>query len=259
LARPRSEQAREHQVATQFNRFKTILEKLGKVAVPALPPGQNTRANWGELFKCWFHETTQPFAGANWSGNELLTFQEQSPYSIDLAESVAMAEVHNQFMKFPDWARPNPWAGAWNFSLTDSARAGYYTIVEWFLGSFDCTINWTPAGTNDFGGRRFDVRIRVTNESTWHSATRFPKSWQDKIKEATGMEVKDLVTSAPRGKVGDTLAANAIRKSLGLPPDSTPSAFTLPGRLPSFGGSFRQTFNCRTVWERYPGGDVVIQ
>jgi len=69
-------------------------------------------------------------------------FNEASPFCADLAQCPAMKEVEQQFQQEGP-QRPNPWFGKFHFRLSASCQPGYYTIVEWFLGSFDTSVQWT--------------------------------------------------------------------------------------------------------------------
>lgn len=186
-------------------------------------------------------ETTPNLKGATWTSDVEVEFDYSSPYSEDIRNSVSMKEIKDKFlaagMNRPNPYGPKPFNGkATGFQFTGPASGipNYYSWVEWFVGSYDVTINWSEISTN-----KFDVDIIISNKSGWFSGTRLPKSWQDKIKSVTGIDITNLVDDAPRGET--------IKRK--LHPIIVNALESLGVEIPSFGGNFWQYFHIKDTWE----------
>ncbi len=228
-----------------YNRLRPILEKLSGVKFPGLPKDAALSADWGEMFKIWFFETTPTVTNCSWN-KTTLTCSAASAYSKDLAASPSMAALKKRFCEAK--LRDNPWKGNWVFT-GGGTRNGNYTTVEWFIGSYQAIVNWTFNGSTCC----YDVVIAVTNTSGWHSGTRLPQTWQDKIKQVTGVTMKAVVEDAPRGqtvraKINSLLPVVGV--SIPFTNMTISKKLNVPGwlPLPSWGGNFSQVFNVKDAW-----------
>ena len=79
----------------------------------------------------------------------------------------------------------------------------------------------------------------LENTSSWYSATRLPKTWQETIKGITAKEIKNLFDSAPRGET--------IKRKLS--PKTIKSLQDKGITIPSFGGNWSQEYHIETEWE----------
>lgn len=191
---------------------------------------------------CWFFETKTEFEGAKWISDVEVEFDDASPYSTDLKNSVSYQEVKRNFL-LADLDKPNPFgpkpvsgkSTGFRFTGEGSGIPNYYSWVEWFMGSYDVTINWTEVAES-----KFDIEIFISNKSGWYSGTRLPKTWQDKIYSVAGVQITNLVDDAPRGETVkeklNPIVVNALESS-GI-------------NIPSFGGNFWQYFHIRDTWEK---------
>lgn len=227
--------------APPYDKLKHIFEKLLGIKFPELPSDNRLIADWRAMYLCWFFETTPNLKGATWTSDVEVEFDYSSPYSEDIRNSVSMKEIKDKFlaagMNRPNPYGPKPFNGkATGFQFTGPASGipNYYSWVEWFVGSYDVTINWSEISTN-----KFDVDIIISNKSGWFSGTRLPKSWQDKIKSVTGIDITNLVDDAPRGET--------IKRK--LHPIIVNALESLGVEIPSFGGNFWQYFHIKDTWE----------
>lgn len=223
-----------------YGQLKNFMEKITEVEFPELPKDDRLKANWEQMFKTWFFESNNEFINAYWQGNSKIVFNESSDYCLDIANSVSFSNGDNpncikrKFFKLNDEKRPNPFKANFSFVGPETGKENYYSWVEWFIGSFDCIINWTK--NNDSS---YDIIARLSNTSSWYSGTRLPKTWQDKLRMEIGIDMKNLVDSAERGQT--------IKRKL---PSKVVSTLEYIGVvIPSFGGNWSQQFNVKANWE----------
>lgn len=223
-----------------YNWLKNILEGLTEVEFPELPMDENLTANWRKMFITWFFETRPDFENANWEGISKTIFNSDSDYSIDISKSNSFIDKKNkhcikaQFFEHDDSERLNPFKARFAFNGPDSGKKDYYSLVEWFIGSYDAKIDWEKKADGSY-----KIKAVLTNQSSWYSGTRLPKTWQKKIKEKFGIEMKNLVDSAPRG--------TTIMRKLN-PLIILALLIILKRPIPSFGGNWDQEFHIVTQW-----------
>ena len=171
-----------------------------------------TRANWALMTWYWFYEEL----------DDTQNFGKNTPESYDIAHSYAMREVIKEYY------RTGKIPKEWGFTGAGTATWEYGS-VEWFIGSFEI---------QNFKLQNGIATFTVYNESTWKSATRLPQSWQDYIKELTGFEIHELVTSARRGQV---IRTKLIQVFPGIEP-------YLPRDMRSIGGDWEQNYEIEMKW-----------
>lgn len=219
--------------------LKVKLEQVLKVRFPELPK-EGTTANWDELLNAWFFETSPGMQNAIWQGDKII-FNPNSAFSRDIANSPSFSgsrtgnSIKKKFFDTTDAARSNPFDATFHFVGSETGIKDYYTIVEWFLGSYQAKVYWTKINNS------YKIKAVIKNRSHWYSGTRLPKSWQNKLNETLGFSIENLVDSAPRGQT--------IKRKLPIfISNKLESDFRFI--LPSFGGDLYQEFNVETVWEK---------
>lgn len=223
-----------------YEQLKTFLESLTKLDFPELPDDIRLQADWDQLFRTWFFELNNDFSNAYWQGFEKIVFNTNSKYSEDIINSISFSDKTNKrcvkykFFEIDDDKRKNPFSAGFSFFGKDSGKENYYSWVEWFIGSYDCLIYWSK---NKEGG--YNIESKINNTTTWYSGTRLPKSWQNKIKSDLGVEIPNIIDSAPRGQT--------IKRKLPTKVVSTIEYLGLV--IPSFGGNWQQEFNLKTTWQ----------
>ncbi|WP_136667930.1 hypothetical protein [Flavobacterium sp. H122] len=217
--------------------LKIKLEQTLKIRFPELPKA-GTTANWDELLNAWFFETSPAFLNATWQGDKII-FNSNSAFSRDIANSPSFSgsrtgnSIKRKFFEVSDVARPNPFEASFHFVGSETGIKDYYSVVEWFLGSYKTKIYWFKSNNS------YAIKALVSNRSHWYSGTRLPKSWQNKLDETLGFSIENLVDSAPRGQT--------IKRKLPIfISNKLESEFNFS--LPSFGGDLRQEFNIETIW-----------
>jgi hypothetical protein len=225
-----------------YDKLKRILEKFTGVRFPELPSDSRLMADWQALYSCWFFETKPEQKGGKWTSDVEVEFDYTSPYSTDIKNSVSMKKIKENFMAIesdrPNPFGPKPYNGkstGFTFNGPETGIPNYYSWVEWFIGSYDVTIDWTEVSQNTFS-----VDILISNKSGWYSGTRLPKTWQDKIKELSGIEMTNLVDDAPRGET--------VKRK--LHPFIVSAVETVGFKIPSFGGNFWQYFHIKDTWKK---------
>lgn len=216
-----------------------IFNKLTGLKFPELPADTRLQGDWNLMFSTWFFETMPPFDSAYWVNNSKTIFTEPSIYCSDIANSISFSDINNraciknQFFKYSDNKRPNPLNVSFSFTGPDSGRQNYYSWVEWFLGSYSTIITWKKK--QDDG---YEILARVNNTSSWYSGTRLPKSWQIKIRESIGFEIKNLVDSAARSETIKRKLNPLVIKTLEF----------MGVNIPSLGGNWEQEYYVKTLW-----------
>lgn len=216
-----------------------VFKELKDIQFPSLPADARLQADWDKMFNVWFFETNPNLDDFNWVSTSKTIFEEDSKYSVDIVNSISFIDsvnpncIRKQFFLFGDDKRPNPLKASFKFTGSDSGRENYYSLVEWFLGSFETLVYWEKRDNGSY-----DIFSKINNTSSWYSGTRLPKSWQQKIKNIAGVEIKNLVNSAPRGET--------IRRKLS--PFVVSTLEFLGVNIPSFGGNWEQEFYVKTNW-----------
>ena len=163
-------------------------------------------------------------------GPNPIYFDENSSYSRDIANSCSIqSEVKAYYKKHKEMP------SGWNFTGPKTAT-GELGEVEWFLGSYQIR----NVRIDDSG-----IHFTVFNVSSWHSGTRLPKSWTDFIRENTGYEIHDLVTSAPRGETMKTKIRSLLPEYL----LHFQWVNDILANVPSFGGNWTQYYDVIVKWD----------
>jgi RHS repeat-associated protein len=197
-------------------------------------------AHWDEMFKTWFLELngSKSATGGTWAtrpltGRDHTTFGTTSPYSRDIANSPSMISmdpllsgpsIKKQFLDAMHVYGPqqNPMTINWGFTGPGSL-SGKYTIVEWFLGSYRAKIDW-----RQIGSCKYEVHITLDNTSGWYSATRLPKSWQNRISATLGTSaLTNAINDRERGSSTPSMILGDMRSTLG--PQASAGIQMIPG------------------------------
>lgn len=219
--------------------IKNKLEQILKIRFPELPKA-GTTANWDELFAIWFFETSPMLPNASWNGDKII-FNTNSAFSKDIAKSPSFSgtktnnSIKRKFFEVSDAMRPNPFEASFHFVGAETGMKDYYTVVEWFLGSYKAKIYWVNVNNT------YKIKAIINNRSHWYSGTRLPKSWQNKLDETLGFSIENLVDSAPRGQT--------IKRKLPVLISSKLES-EMNFKIPSFGGDVYQEFNIEATWEK---------
>jgi RHS repeat-associated protein len=201
-------------VIEQINMIIEAIDKIIGIPLPKAPVGGGDALLWTQMFADWFFER----------GRNPITYESDSPQSKDIAKSHS---IKNDIL--PPFCERGEKKAQWQFT-GPGTRAGTYGAAEWFLGSYN--IAWIEASKEK-------VKLDITNRSHWQSGTRLPKTWTAAIKEATGFEITELVTSAPRGAVIVTKIENLIGIKI---PDFLRNRIKI-----SIGGDWNQTYKVEII------------
>lgn len=228
-------------IGNPYEKIISIFDELSRLQFPSLPNQSGLTSNWEDLFSVWFFERNQSFENSEWIDTSKTIFQNNSNFSKDIVNSVSFSDESNMncikykfFNIYTDENRPNPVEIHFGFTGPDSGKENYYSLVEWYLGSYKININWSKTDDNIY-----ELNGKINNTSSWYSGTRLPKSWQEAIKNTIHLDIENLVNSAPRGEtIKRKLHQTIVRylESIGV-------------YIPSFGGNWNQEFNIQTTWE----------
>lgn len=219
--------------------LKKVFEAIKNIQFPALPSGASLQADWNDMYNIWFFETMSPIDNAYWANNSKAIFNDNSLFSIDIANSVSFSDrnnkycIKNKFFNYSDDKRPNPLKLSFKFDLGDSSKSNYYSWVEWFIGTYDAFINWTKKQDGSY-----DITAKINNTSSWYSGTRLPQSWKNILKTTIGFEITHIVDSAARGETIKRKLNPLLIKTLEY----------IGVNVPSFGGNWEQDFYIKTNW-----------
>ncbi|MCD6304199.1 MAG: RHS repeat-associated core domain-containing protein, partial [Planctomycetes bacterium] len=244
-----------------------VLGSLTGLPMPQPPGTVGLKADWAKMYEAWFFETTPALNGAKWIGNSKTVFSKDSLYSTDIVGSPSWAEIRRDFKKRVVDAGTKERSGTtklqWAFTGSKTREAGL-TTVEWFIGSYEANIRWTRISVCEY-----KIKATITNTSGWHSGTRLPKTWRDKIKQHTGIDIVSINGGAQndckRGECDDGLKAFLISQVVNIVSSNVPgwvsSRIDVKGTaqwavggmvnalpIPSFGGKWDQEFQVEDTW-----------
>lgn len=169
----------------------SIIHDLARVDLEGITRDDGLKADWGKLWGVWLFEE-KPASLGTWDktseGVDRVTVTDQD-YIDDVAGRPHQKAALDEFLK----QHPNPKPGdklttklddgtthegsLYAFTGPGTVEGGDYTAAEWFLGSYNTTIECT--GVDPKTGKP-ELQFQVTNTSHWESATRLPQSFQDK-------------------------------------------------------------------------------
>jgi hypothetical protein len=222
-----------------YDYLKKLFEKLTKVRLPELPASANLKGDWSKMLTTWFFETQDVFDSNVWNTSKLCTFSKESLICQDIIESVSFSDTKNTnsvkggFFSKTDSNRANPYTHLFKFTGPETGIKDYYSTVEWFIGSYNANVYWQKQ-TNG----TYKIKTKIQNTSSWYSATRLPKSWQNRLRETLGIEMKSIFTNGERG----TTIRNTLNEKIVIALDY------LGIDIPSFGGNWDQIYEIETTW-----------
>ncbi|MEL6257239.1 MAG: hypothetical protein AAFR87_34915 [Bacteroidota bacterium] len=220
--------------------YRLLTEKLSKLSgirFPSLPRDQRLTADWELLFRTWFFELKPIIEGASWSTIDRLIFDYDSPYCLDIKNSVSFQELKKDFCQqiksIPQGTSSGTINARFSFTGPGTGRSNYYSLVEWYIGSYAAGIRWRRKNS-----RTYELDMTLKNKSGWRSGTRLPITWQNKIKEVTGVSIKNFVNDASRGQT--------VKRKLNPEIAKIFDRLSIP--IPSFGGDFWQEYKLKAEW-----------